>query len=446
VWAGLGGPECEVGAHLRPDGTFAFRRYRSGTPRCFRLRDLLEASRANRVRELVVRARIEHPDHFVEHVVAMAQRLLSARISLEWLHGDAEKAVKAFIRHNQAPAARHMSVEETRLSALSLYPQCRGLQREVIDPVVREIEAAGFRSSLGRGRIVAVMDRLLPGTVHARNRTIDPAAVYAAGVSAARACRATARYLQQAGISGDDVLSPPRAAETIAVLFARYPDQAPHDGFTRRWLVHVTARGRYHEQATGEAARRGDIQAVLASTSYAGAVAALAARIGPGEIPTWGTEAMGRPTSLSRRTWAQPGALYALACREAVGGTVTDLADPAVVCGDARLRLRPLWPNSPAARRTIAGHAWMTVGTATVIAQAGGWNRAAYEALDCPHAALAAQAIGIPALVPDIEHELAGRTKALTDLVNTLLTQAGPLGETNLHGGGQTATAEQLAA
>lgn len=135
TWEALGGPQREVAVRFTKAGTVSFHPHKAGAPLQIRLSELLSAAEKNTVHRLLARTAVPYPAQYVERLVALAERLLGMRVKVDWLHGDMDKAVTAFIRHNQASASKRLAPEEYRLATLSM--RCPGLQRDVIDPAVR---------------------------------------------------------------------------------------------------------------------------------------------------------------------------------------------------------------------------------------------------------------------------------------------------------------------
>lgn len=422
-WLMLGGPDREVAVRFTLTGQFSFHPYKPGTPLQIRLADLLQAAETSTVQRLIVRTGVYDPNRYVERFAALAQRLLAMRVRVDWLRGDMDKAVTAFIRHNQASASKRLTPEEYRLVALSM--TCPGLQRDIIDPAVHTVAQAGFPTAIGRPRIVTVMEHLLPpgATRVANRRRIDPARIADAAARAAQGCAATADFLHACGITSDELLCSPSAVEVLGVLFARFCDEAACDDFAWRWLVHIAARGTYH---TLGSRHRADARAVAGAANYRDAVGALALQVPAGPIPPWDESTL-QLGGRARATWGQPGTLFALASHAGVAGKVTDLGDPHVTMSDPRMRLRPLWAAEPGRRRTVAWLAWMTPDTAAVVEGARGWGRDAYDTLDCPDAALAAQCLARPVPALDVDAEIVRRSAAILEMVNTFLRETEPL-------------------
>ncbi|MCX5431564.1 DUF262 domain-containing protein [Streptomyces sp. NBC_00257] len=419
-WVELGGPSYAVDVWFSQDGRFAYYPHNPGKARRISLSTLCEAASSGTIRVRLHELGVLDPEPVAERLAALAQKIMDTRIPLTWLHGGVQDAVDAFVRHNRGGSGHHLTEEECRLAVLTM--RCGGLQREIIDPAVRELAAEGFGASLGRRRIVTVMQWLLPSAYRKLADALDPVVIEAAACSAVEASLKVPEYLRRYGIMSDELLSPPGAATVIAGLFARFPEAAEGD-FAARWLAHLAAQGRYEAASGLSRPAHADARTVHTASTLEEATAGLAAELDP---YTEGIHVDQLTSVVQSQSWGPAGMLYAMAVTAGEAGSAADLHDPRLTAPDRRLRLHPLNPGERTKIRSLASYALMSDESVDVLRERGGWGRAAYEELGCPDSALDAQ------LLP---HPITGlgdgwqdtRTKAIVALINDYLDGLGPV-------------------
>ncbi|ACU72847.1 hypothetical protein Caci_3970 [Catenulispora acidiphila DSM 44928] len=417
-WEAMGGPEREVAVAFTPLGQTNFVQYKPGERCQIRLRDLLDPGPGG-LSKLLRETTGTMPDAvMIETLAVLAQRLRDAAFHVYWQDGGLRNVVDAFIRHNQRGSGRFLSREECDLAVLAL--SCPGLQRDIIDPAVADVAAAGFPLTLDRRRIFAVMKVLTP--VKLRMCMADnPDRLRAVAYTAVAGARAVAEYLSRCGIAGDELFARRPLALVLATLFARFPQSASRD-FARRWLAQALASGRY--DFGGNQFADSDASAVARCTTLDDAETVLAARIAQFTEPQLDPEDLTTSHSAAGKAWT----LYALACHAQTCGPVSDLADPTIGAGDPALQLHPLWPHTASrTRRTLAAYAMMTEASAERIAAVGGFTVDAYLDLRCSDQSLHAQQICRPSSDTDVEEVVRHRTVALVDMIGGFLARLEPL-------------------
>ncbi|WP_157641259.1 hypothetical protein [Longispora albida] len=241
------------------------------------------------------------------------------------------------------------------------------------------------------------------------------------------ACLSTMSYLRDRGLVSKCLMPRPAAIEVLLHMAARFPAATQND-FAGYWLALTSATGRYRRRERAQ----GDIAAIHRAPGWTEARAALLARMGSAS-----PQGLDRQTLTSRGRRADPGlaSLYAQAC---VASTVrvVDLADPDRVFPFANMELVDLWPGSGGP--SLASCAVATADTARILAEHGGWTRAAYHALRPARSVLDSQRIPIPP-ASDAGSDTAALVKArgdeLADMIGAFLVREARRALPGIHSG-----------
>jgi len=418
-WKAMGGPQLEVAVRLT--ATPIFVPAREGAQLQVTLRELIE-SPEEELEQLAVRAGANNPAQRAIQLAGIRARIGLASVPVHWQRGSVVDATDSFIRHNSGGSGIRLSAEEKRVAALT-FLSCKSFQK-ALDPVADRCRQAGFPTLLGPKRVFTIAQWLMPDEHRFRSaESIDASVLLKAAADAGEACSLLIDYLHRHGITNETLLSPPTAADILAILFAKFP-QAAGDDFPRRWLVHQAA---YRTRVLIEASRPSSqtIRRILRADDYRAATDALAASVPAGPIGAIDVDCL----QASGACWGPGGTLYALASAAGACGAVRDLGDPESVHPESAMMLRPLWRLPVRRPRPIAAYAFITEGTASAIAEHGGWGRSAYEALAPSNATLRSQHLARPATHADTDVEIGKRGAAIVKTINDYLVSVDPLTE-----------------
>ncbi|MEU6745337.1 hypothetical protein ABZ914_03825 [Spirillospora sp. NPDC046719] len=423
VWRELGGPSLEVGVVLESTRRLYIQPMRARKYPQIRLGDLLGAEPGDiprLVAEAGAGARTHEASQFAAELTDMRKRLLDAQIPVAWLHADVHDAAECYREMNKASSTKTAHASEIETMYLDVVSP--GVRREVLDPLWRHARREGFATAATFPVINEVVQRLLPPNAR-RMSVFNSSAeqVDAAARRAGHACTQVISMLQRRGLVDASLIAMPSA---IGVLFhlAAHFDQAVTDELPYRWLVHALARGRYNSAAHQAGA---DVSALLRAPDYPTARATLAQLMLPAGPPPPVTcdQLTGRRGHFGAVT-----SLYAMAAASPSGLGLPDLAEPDAVFPEEQMRLVTLWPGP--LETSLGNFILGTPATAEVLAQAGGWNRDAYERLRCGDDALAAHCLPTPSAgtatiaAPEL---VKAREQDLLGVINGFLHRVGPL-------------------
>ncbi|MFJ2561242.1 MULTISPECIES: DUF262 domain-containing protein [unclassified Streptomyces] len=417
-WSDIGGPALEVAARFTAAGRIQFRAHQPGRVRHVRLADLVAGGE---VRSLLEEASLNPTDALVEKALELRAGLLRYVLPVEWLAAEWADAAENCIRRNPS-----LKPEERSLCSLSI--AFEELQREHVDALVQRARTAGFAHCLDRHQLSLVLQDFLPREARrAQGRWAQRDAVSRAMERTDQSVTQVIAFLHRHGITSDAVLWSPPMVRVLCALFDRFP-QAAASPFTWQWLAHAAA-SQFSPGGPRPARPGRDVQAVVACASFQEAAALLAGQMAPVHASRLQAEELSSPWASKRQLLGAAGTLYAMACARRICGPVVDLADPAMVFPDPRMRPRLLRPD---AGKELSLAAWALLGDASAerIQAGGGWNRTVFEDLDVPPGILAAHQLAPPvggAVAVPVEQQLKLRAQAMTDAVNAFLEAIGPL-------------------
>lgn len=383
-WMQIGGPDLELSLVLETPRRLYFRPFRERRLPQIRLSDLLEAYRGQKVQHLLdTLDTAPGARQYVEPVTRVMSRLMNAEISLSWVEGDLQDAYYAFCMYNGRAYTRPMSDAQLQLSLLAMLDDC---MRDRLDRLEASLRRDGLETVFTHTSVNDLVQSLLPvGQRGRRAVNAAPDVIAAAVEKAVQGLTKLALTLRWNGVTGPDFYTMPAAFRVLAHLYTRFPE-AVTDEFTVRWLVWTIATERYR---TDPRAMTADINA-LAGANSAIACRALAEGLRGERPPTWTLDHL----RVGAGHYKDSALLYAMSGCDYALGTMHDLAEHTVRFPDPAMHLVRLWDS---AEPGLGNRILATDHTEQILRRHHGWNRDAYEEMECGPRDLQAQGIAVPA-------------------------------------------------